>query len=98
MKLQELIRKVNDKELSKEQLEAYHTELSSLYALMHLEFADIEKGEALFLAESKEKTAVMASRRWAITESGQKQIELKHQIKATEKLIGSVKSRIFNTY
>lgn len=91
-----LFEEVKDENLDRHQLEMYHTELSSIYALMELEMAGIEKAEAIFLGTSGEKTAVMATRKWAITTQGQRQIELKRQLKATEKVLSSVKSRVFN--
>lgn len=98
MRLLQLFQEIKDENLNKDQLESYHKELSSLYADMQLRMGEIEKEEAIYLDQSLETTAVMASRKWAVTEHGQEQIELKRQIKATEKIIASVKSRLYNIY
>ena len=51
MKLTDLTTQVREKNLSKEQLEAYRDQMCELYALMTVEMADIEKKEAIFFSE-----------------------------------------------
>lgn len=94
-KLSDLIIAVREEHLTKDQLENYYTELTNLLALMHIEISEKEKLEALFLEGEREGTAVAASRKWAATPTGQRQIELKHFIRATEKLVANVKHRVY---
>ena len=54
--LKDLIVAVKEKNLSKDQLEAYRDQLSSLYADMQLEMADLEKSEALFMDHEQNAT------------------------------------------
>lgn len=98
MKLSELIVAVKEKGLTKTQLEEYRDDLSSIAAQMHMEVAEIEKAEALYLNSSTEEKAVFAQRKWNVTPQGQRQIELKHYIRATDKLLSSVKSRLYSIY
>jgi hypothetical protein len=65
---------------------------------MHMEMAELEKEETLYLDTTEEKTAVAASRKWAVTKSGQRQIELKHYIRSSEKILSSLKSRLYSIY
>lgn len=94
MTLGELIKSVNDKTLSKEQLESYSDELSSLYATMTLEVADLEKEEALFM-EKVDATVARAKVLWKATLSGQRLIVLKRYLMATKEMINSLKSRTY---
>ena len=49
MQLKELIVAVKEKNLSKDQLEAYRDQMSHLFADMQFEMATLEKEEALFM-------------------------------------------------
>ena len=98
MKLTDLITQVREKNLSKEQLEAYRDQMCELYALMTVEMADIEKTEAIFFSECQENTDVAKKRKWSVTKEGQRQIELKNYLKGTEKMLSSLKSRLYNFY
>lgn len=106
MKLVELFEAVKEKNLTKTQLEDYHASLTSLFAQMHLEMANLEKIEAIFFLDSKRKsvevnkeiTDIGIKRAWNASEGGQRLIELKHFTKATEKILSSVKSRIYSQY
>lgn len=98
MTLKELILAVKEKTLSKEQVEGYRDDLANLSAQMFLEMADLEKAEALFLDSSQEKTAVASQRKWNASEKGQRQIQLKNYIRATDKILGSLKSRLYSMY
>lgn len=94
----ELAKSVREQNLDKDKLEQYYAELTSLFTEMSLETATLEKQEAIFLNECGEKTRTGAERQWYAKEQGQRQIELKHTIRAVEKLISSIKHRIYNTY
>ena len=98
MTLQELIRKVKDKELSKEQLEAYRDDLVNLFAELQFELADIRKAKALFFLEQREKTDIATERKWQVTKEGLREIELRHYSKACEKIISSTKDRLYRLY
>lgn len=99
MTLQDLIISIKEKNLSKEQLEKYADELSSLFAQMTLETAELEKEEALFMAQAEEKgkeTSVAQKKiNWKATKSGQRLILLKRYLLATKELINSLKSRTY---
>lgn len=96
--LTDLFEAVKESNLTKTQLEDYHTQLTKLFADMHLAAADLEKAEAIFYNEKPEKTDIATKRKWAVTEQGQRQIQIKHSLKATEKMLGSVKNRIYSQY
>lgn len=98
MKLQEVILAVRDRNLSKENLEAYRDSLAELFALMKLEISDLEKEEALFLCEFSDESHVARKRAWKATPRGQRQIELDNYLAAVAKMIDSLKSRLFSIY
>ena len=98
MKLLDLFNAVKDHTLSKEHLEAYHKELSEVYAMMHLELGNIKKKKGLFMLQDPEKTAVAKKREWEGGEDGQREIELKAMIRATSTHLSSLKNRLFSIY
>lgn len=105
MTLKELFEAVREEHLNKTDLENYHTQLSSLYASIHFEMAELEKAEALYFLENKillntdkgikERTDIVIKRMWNGTEKGLRLIELKHYSKGAEKLLSSLKNRIY---
>jgi 23S rRNA pseudoU1915 N3-methylase RlmH len=95
MKIQDLILEIKEKHLGKTELEDYSSMLDVLCAEYELELAEIEKAEAMFLANCQEKTRNGAERIWDASEQGQKEIELKRQLKSASKLASSVKTRIY---
>lgn len=95
--LKDLIVSVKEKNLSKDQLEAYRDQLSSLYAEMNMEMADLEKEEALFM-EKTDTTVARAKVIWKATPSGQRLIVLKRYCLATKELLNSLKSRLYSIY
>lgn len=95
MTLSELITKVKEKNLSKEELEDYHSQLSSLFAQMMMEMADLEKEEALYMGKKWEASVAQVKIWWKATESGLRLIMLKRYSLATKELINSLKSRIY---
>ena len=97
MKISDLAKKVKEGNLDKYAIEQYHTELTSLYVEMETAMADLEKKEAIYLNECGEKTRAGAERIWYATKEGQEMIELKHNLRASEKLLSSLKHRIYNT-
>lgn len=95
MDIKSLITGIKESNLTKDQLEDYSSKLDILCAEYELELAEVEKAEALFLANCGEKTRAGATTKWESTELGQKEIELKRQLKALSKLASSVKTRIY---
>ena len=98
MQLLDLIKQVNDKTLSREQLEEYRDNLVVLFAQMQLELADLKKKEAIYLLEHKKDTNVETQREWDATKEGQREIELRYYSKATEKMVSSLKDRVYRLY
>lgn len=100
MTLKELFEAVKEHNLTKTDLEKYHTELTSLYAQMLLEVAEKEKVEAIYFLTktSPEVTDVSIKRAWRGTESGLRLIEIKSFVKATEKVLSSLKNRMYTQY
>lgn len=98
MDLKALIEAVKEPGLTKTQLEAYSDELTKLFAMLHLELAELEKEEALYLTNFKLESGIATKRAWNVTQAGQRLIELDHYVKITEKLLSSVKHRIYSTY
>lgn len=104
-KLLTLIKEVQEKNLTKTQLEEYHASMTSVYAQMLWDMAELEKKEAIYFlehktfinlkGESEERSDVAIKRMWRGTEEGQRLIELKNYEKATSKVLGSLKNRIF---
>lgn len=98
MRLQELIIKVKEQNLSREQLEDYREELSSLYAQLQLEKGEIEKEEALFMMTNAEKSVAQRKIEWKGTPKGQRLITIKSYCLAVKELLNSLKSRLFSLY
>lgn len=96
--ISDIIKDVKEANLTKQQLEDYSSMLDILCAEMELELGDIEKAEAMFLANCEEKTRSGAVTKWESTESGQKEILLKRQLRAVSKLATSVKTKIYQRY
>jgi len=97
--LSELIQAVKEERLSKDDLESYHTQMSSLYAQMQLEMAVVEKEKALYfekqMATYPDSSDISIKRQWLAGARGQREIELKRYLLATKELISSLKSRIY---
>lgn len=97
MELKDLIKAVKEKSLTKDQLEDYRDQLSTLFAEMMYEIADLEKEEALF-PQIDGQTAVARKNAWKATKSGQRLIVLKRYCLATKELLNSLKSRLYSIY
>lgn len=96
MKLLDLITAVKEQNLDKGQLEDYHSQLSSLFAQLQLEMANIEKEEALYMnGKSGEESVANRKITWKATPDGLRLIVLKRYALATKELINSLKSRIY---
>ena len=99
MKLQDLITKVKERDLGKDELEQYRDDLSGLFAQMQFEMAELEKKEAIFMDGIEENESV-AQRKifWKATDFGQRLIELKRYCLATKEKLNSLKSRLYSIY
>lgn len=98
MKLLDLLKSVNEKNLTKQQLEDFYQEFLNLFSMIELAIADLEKAEAIYIDTSEEKTDAARVRKWKATESGQKLIEYKRKSKVIEKQMSSVKHRLYQIY
>jgi hypothetical protein len=99
MTLSELIVAVRDEKLNKDQLEAYRSQMSDLFAQMQLEMADLEKEEALFMnTKSDEDSVAEVKIKWKASRGGQRLIVLKRYCLATKELLNSLKSRLYSIY
>jgi hypothetical protein len=98
MTLTELITKVKEKHLTKDQLENYRDELSGLFAQLMLEMAEIQKEKAIFIENHDAPTDIAKKRKWAVTPKGQREIELKAYSSATKEMLTSLRNRLFNFY
>lgn len=98
--LSDLFKSVSEPNLTKTQLEEYHTRLSALYAQIHEEMATLEKREALYILEQQNdaESDIAVKRRWNGSDEGQRLIELKHYSKGSEKLLSSLKNRLYSSY
>lgn len=102
-----LLEKVQERNLTKTDLEAYHTELTNLFAQILIEASELEKEEALYFLEAKEiyrtthegkdTSDIAVKRLWRGTEKGQRLITLKAYSKAIEKVLSSLRNRIYAT-
>ena len=102
MTLRDLITAIKEKDLTKEQLEAYRDEMSHVYAEMQMEMAELEKEEALFMdatfARAVEESVAQRNARWKGTDKGQRLIVLKRYCLATKELLNSLRSRLYSVY
>ena len=96
--ISQLAKSIKEQNLSRDQLENYFTELSSLYAEMEIRMGELEKEQAIFLNECGEKTRAGAETKWDATSKGQESITIKHNLRALSKLISSVRHRVISVY
>ncbi len=95
MTIPELIEKIKEDKLSKEQLEDYQTQISYLFQRMQVEIAGLEKEEAMFMGADNDKSVAQRKIEWKATNSGQRLIELKRYSVALKEMLNSLKSRIY---
>jgi len=101
--LTDLLKAVEEKHLTKTQLDEFEQAMTHLHSKMQLEMAELEKEEALYFEEQKnaatEKVSDVAiERRWRATQSGLRQIELNRFIKTLAKELKSIASRLYAIY
>ena len=100
MTLLELFSAVKEQNLTKTQLENYHSVLSSLYADMSIEVAEIKKERAMYFYKltNPQTPDIKIKRSWEVTEKGQRLILVEAYVKATSKLLSCLKSRLYSIY
>lgn len=99
MNLSEAIKSVREENLTKSQLENYHSQMSLLLAEMQIEASELEKDEAMFLVEREASESVISRKvSWKATQGGQRLIVLKRYISAVKTLLGSIKNRLYLIY
>lgn len=95
--LQTLIEAVREQSLDRQTLEKYRDEMLQFFNLLHLECADLEKKEALFMNLMPENQSVARRKiMWKSSMEGQRLIEIKHYILSVNKLLDSLKNRIYS--
>ena len=97
--LSEAIKMVRQENLTKSQLEDYHNQMSLLLAELQIEASELEREEALFLANrSQEESVISVKVRWKVTQGGQRLIVVKRYISAVKTLLGSIKNKLYVLY
>jgi len=96
MRLTDLFKEVEEKTLSKEQLEDYYAELSQLMAQVAIETAGLQKKEALFMTENAHQSVAQRKIDWKGTPDGQRLIDLKQFKIAGGRVLESIKTRIYS--
>ena len=98
--LLDTLQAVKEKDLPEAKLEEYSDTLTSLYADMMIEIATLKKSRAIYFytkeQEHPEMPDVKIKRVWDATDEGQELIKLEHYVKATSKVLSSIKSRLFH--
>lgn len=93
--LLQLFKEVKDESLTKEQIEDYHKRLCEMRADIKLELADKGKEKAMFMLENPDKSVAQRKIEWDGSEKGQRLIELKAYLSASNDHIESLKTRIY---
>lgn len=97
--LPEIIKIVQERNLTKTQLEEYYDMSSILLANLLVEASELEKDEALFLAEREQGESVISKKvQWKSTQGGQRLIVVKRYISAVKTLLSSIKNRIYSQF
>ena len=87
---------VKDRNLTKTQLEDFHSTLCELRSGIKLELADVLKAKSLFLVEKpKEIGETRHKITWQASSLGQREIELKNYVGSVNSAIEGVKTRIY---
>jgi len=97
--LQQLMIDVKEQNLSKDQLEHYHSELCNLKAQLRQELGKLKKEKGMFML-AREQGESIASRTvaWNGTPSGQRKFDVESYIGSTTDLIEGVKARLYSIY
>lgn len=98
MTLIEILKAVKEDNLTKNQLEDYHTALSGLYADLQIEIAGLKKEKALFEAADPNQSVAKMKVLWKASPKGQRLIQLEGYARATSTQLRSLKNRLYTTY
>lgn len=98
MRLLDLFKEIKEENLSKQQLEDYHKELTEMYQSMHIQMGVLKKAKAIFMLGFDGLSVAEINRKWAGSTDGLREIELKSYIRATATTLSSLKSRLFSIY
>jgi len=100
MKLRDLLKAVEDKNLTKAQVEEYYDDLTHVFSKVCMEVADLKKREALFFDEHMRQypddSDARIKRLWRITPEGQRLIELEAYKTVLPRELASLKNRIYS--
>ena len=98
--LLQLLEAVKERNLTEAQLEEYSDELTNLYASMMIEIAGLKKSRAIYFYTENQKHPelpdVKIKRLYEVTGEGQRLILLEHYVKATSKVLSSIRSRLYH--
>ena len=99
MYLLNILKEIKDENLTRGALEQYEQKLSGLYAEMMIEIGALKKERPLFFLErtKPDVSDVSIRRMWDAIPDGQRLIEQEANVKAVSKMLGSIKSRIYQT-
>lgn len=95
MKLVDLLQSVKEENLTKTQLEDYHTALSGMAADLAVEIAELKKEKAMFEAGDPNSSIAKMKVLWKATEKGQRLLLLEGYMKATNTQLRSLKNRLY---
>ncbi len=100
MKLKDVLVAVQDKKLTKPQIEEYFDDLTHLFSGVCLELSDLKKLEAIYFMDERTKqpdaSDVSVKRSWRITKEGQRMIELETYKSVIPRELASLKNRIYS--
>ena len=98
--LSNLLTAVKEKNLNKEQLEDFYSQMIHLNTQILIERAELRKKEAFFFMDSKQvdpnESDTSIKRRWRVTSEGQRLLELEAYKSALPKELDSIKTRIYS--
>ena len=98
MKLIDLLQAVREDNLTKTQLESYHTTLSGLYGDLMINIAKLKKEKAMFEASDPNASVAKMKVLWKARPEGQRLIELEGYARATSTQLRSLKNRLYSIY
>lgn len=99
MKLLELLEKVKEENLSKEQLESYRDQLAHLASDIQIQLGTYQKLEAQFMAGRQPDESVAARKiDWKSRPEGQRLVELKNYSTAAKIQLRALRDRLYSIY
>ena len=97
--LHEMMDKIKEQNLNKDQLESYHSHLTLLKPILREELATLKKERARFMLD-REPGESLGGRQiaWDASERGQRKFDIENYIGSVKDLIENVKAKLYNTY